>query len=131
MAEHMFADSESLFLLLDWLSLEQAVPLMCAGVCLGSLGVQFAKALGHPVVAIDDRCEAMTLAQELTLKANLAIDCNDSKTADKIRYWTGNGGLAAIVVRTDNMSAILWCIQAVSTRGICGQHQITYATNSI
>jgi D-arabinose 1-dehydrogenase-like Zn-dependent alcohol dehydrogenase len=85
---------------------------------LGSLGVQFAKALGHRVVAIDDRKEGMTLAQELTLKADLVIDFNDSKAADKIKSWAGKGGLAAIVVCTDDIPAITWSTQTIRPRGV-------------
>jgi len=70
--------------------------------------VKFANALDHPVVAIDDRQEEMALAQELALKADLVIDFNDSEAAEKIRSWAGNGGLAAIVVCTDEIPAILW-----------------------
>lgn len=50
----------------------------------------------------------MALAQELALKADLVIDFNDSEAAEKIRSWAGNGGLAAIVVCTDEIPAILW-----------------------
>lgn len=41
---------------------------------LGSFAIQFFKALGHPTVAIDRRPEALQLATELPLKADLVID---------------------------------------------------------
>jgi D-arabinose 1-dehydrogenase-like Zn-dependent alcohol dehydrogenase len=85
---------------------------------LGSLGVQFAKALGHPVVVIDDRTEGMELAQGLTLKADLVVDFNDSEAADKIKSWAGKGGLAGIVVCTDDVPAIKWSTKAVRPRGV-------------
>ena len=84
---------------------------------LGSLGVQFAKALGHRVIAIDDRSEGKELAQELTLKADLVVDFNDSEAADKIKSWVGKGGLAAIVVCTDHVPAIKWSTTTLRARG--------------
>jgi D-arabinose 1-dehydrogenase-like Zn-dependent alcohol dehydrogenase len=36
------------------------------------LGVQFAKALGYRVVAIDNRPEGLVLAKEFSLKADLS-----------------------------------------------------------
>jgi len=141
MAEYMVSDAEQTVILPDSLSFEQAAPLMCAGATvwggimvanlepsqpigivgiggLGSLGVQFAKALGHPVVAIDDRAEGMELAKELTLKADLVIDFNDSEAAEKIKAWAGKGGLPAIVICTDDVPAILWSTKTLKTRGV-------------
>jgi D-arabinose 1-dehydrogenase-like Zn-dependent alcohol dehydrogenase len=83
----------------------------------GSLAAEFAKALGYRAVAIDNRTEGLELAQELTLKADLAVDFNDSEAATKIRAWAGKGGLAAIIVCTDNLPAILWSTKALRTRG--------------
>jgi D-arabinose 1-dehydrogenase-like Zn-dependent alcohol dehydrogenase len=60
----------------------------------------------------------MTLAQELTLKADLVVDFNDGKAADTIKSWAGKGGLAAIVVCTDDLSAITWSIQTIRPRGV-------------
>lgn len=85
---------------------------------LGSLGVQLAKALGYRVVAIDDRPEGMELAQSLTLKADLVVDFNDSTAAEKIKSWAGKGGLPAIVVCTDDISAIQWSTKTLRTRGV-------------
>lgn len=141
MAEYMVSDAESVVLLPDSLSFEQAAPLMCASATvwggihaanvnapepigivgsgsLGSLAVQFAKALGHCVVAIDDRPEGMALAQELTLKADLVIDFNDGKAADKIESWAGKGGLSAIIVCTDDIPAILWSTKALRVQRV-------------
>jgi len=140
MAEYMVSDAEATVLLPDSVSFEQGAPLMCAGATvfggiktagidtsepigivgiggLGSLGVQFAKALGYRVVAIDDRPEGLELAQSLTLKADLVVDFNDEKAAEKIKEWAGKGGLAAIVVCTDDIPAILWSTKTLRTRG--------------
>lgn len=85
---------------------------------MGSLGVQFAKALGHRVVAIDDRPEGLALAQEFPLRADLVVDFNDSDAAEKIKSWAGKGGLAAIVVCTDDVPAVLWSTKTLRTRGV-------------
>ena len=85
---------------------------------LGSLAVQFAKALDHRVVAIDDWAEGMTLAQELTLKPDLVIDFNDGKAADKIKSWVGKGGFSAIIVCTDDIPGILWSTKGLRVQGV-------------
>jgi len=141
MAEYMVSDSESIVLLPDSLTFEQGAPLMCAGATvwggiqianvepsepigiigiggLGSLAVQFAKALGHPVAAIDDRSEGMELSQELTLKADITVDFNDAEAAEKIKAWAGKGGLAAVIICTDDLPAILWSQNTLRTRGV-------------
>ena len=85
---------------------------------LGSLAVQFAKALGYRVVAIDDRIEGLNLAQELTLKADLVIDFKDSEGLEKIKSWAGKGGLACVLVCTDDIPAIKWSTQTIRPRGV-------------
>jgi D-arabinose 1-dehydrogenase-like Zn-dependent alcohol dehydrogenase len=84
---------------------------------LGSLAVQFAKAQGHPVVAIDNRPEGRALAQELTLKADLVVDYNDPEAITKVKAWTGKGGLPAVVVTTDKVDAIQWSGRILRSRG--------------
>lgn len=76
-----------------------------------------AKALGHPVVAVDDRKEGLQLATENKLKADLVVDFNDPEGADKIKKFAGKGGLPAIVICTDDIPAIYWSTKAVRTRG--------------
>jgi D-arabinose 1-dehydrogenase-like Zn-dependent alcohol dehydrogenase len=88
---------------------------------LGSLPNQFAKALGYQVVAMDKRMEGMALARELTLKADLVIDFNDSEAAENIKAWAGKGGLAAILVCTDDVPASLWSTKALRTHGVAVQ----------
>jgi len=67
--------------------------------------VQFAKALGHKVVAIDNRAEGRSLATESRLKADLVVDFEDAKAVEKIKAWAGRDGLAAVIVCTDNLEA--------------------------
>lgn len=85
---------------------------------LGSLGVQFAKALGYRVVAVDDRSEGLELAQELTLKADLVVDFTDSEATSKINSWAGKGGLAGVIICTDDLAAIKWSTQILRPRGV-------------
>lgn len=86
---------------------------------LGSLAVQFAKALGHAVVAVDDRSEGRELAQENSLKADLVVDFNDSEATEKIKAWAGKGGLPAVVVSTDDVPAIKWSTTILKPYGVC------------
>jgi D-arabinose 1-dehydrogenase-like Zn-dependent alcohol dehydrogenase len=79
--------------------------------------VQLAKAKGYKVVAIDNRKEGLELAAELPLKADLIVDFNDSDAADRIKKWSGGGGLGGILVCTDTISAIHWSSSPVRTRG--------------
>lgn len=84
---------------------------------LGSLAVQFAKAQGHPVVAIDNRPEGRALAQELTLKADFVVDFDDPDATKKVKSWTETGGLPAVVVCTDRVEAIQWSGRILRSRG--------------
>ncbi len=85
---------------------------------LGSLAVQFAKALGYRVLAVDNREEGKTLAQETPLKADLVIDFNDSDATKKIKDWAGDGGLPAIVITTDNNAATNWALSTLRPHGV-------------
>jgi D-arabinose 1-dehydrogenase-like Zn-dependent alcohol dehydrogenase len=60
----------------------------------------------------------MALAQEFPLKADLVINFNDSKGAEKIKSWAGKGGLAAVLVCTDDVPAVLWSTKILRTRGV-------------
>ena len=85
---------------------------------LGSLAIQFAKALGHPVVAVDNRPEGLALASEVPLPADLVLDFNDKDVLSKIQSWAGRGGLAAVLVTTDNLEPIEWCLNTLRPHGI-------------
>ncbi|KAK5064727.1 hypothetical protein LTR84_000561 [Exophiala bonariae] len=141
MAEYFIADGHNAVLLPDEVDFENAAPLMCAGATtwagieasrvkpgdpigivgiggLGSLAVQFAKALGHPVVAVDNRPEGRALAQETPLKADLVVDFNDKDATEKIKNWAGDGGLPAIVITTDNNDATDWMLSTLRPHGV-------------
>ena len=85
---------------------------------LGSLAVQFAKALGHLVVAIDNRKEGQDLATEAVLKADMVIDYTDPEAAQKIKSWAGRDGLAAVIVCTDNVEAVEWSLTTLRPHGV-------------
>ncbi|KAF2112873.1 chaperonin 10-like protein [Lophiotrema nucula] len=139
-AEYMVGDADNTVLLPDSITFEQAAPLMCAGHTvwtgierveipttepigiigiggLGSLGVQFAKALGHPVVAIDKRPQGRALATEFGLKADLVVSPDDEGVLDKIRSWAGKGGLAATIVCCDDVSVAEWSLKLLRPFG--------------
>ncbi|KAK5729084.1 hypothetical protein LTR15_002225 [Elasticomyces elasticus] len=141
MAEFMLADPEETVLLPDGVSFEQAAPLLCAGATtwaalmaanvlgglpvgiigiggLGAYAVQFAKALGHSVVAIDNRSEGRELAAEIPLPADLVVDYNDKNAVSTIRNWAGRDGLAAVLVCTDNVEATEWSLNLLRPHGV-------------
>jgi D-arabinose 1-dehydrogenase-like Zn-dependent alcohol dehydrogenase len=86
---------------------------------LGSLAVQFLKALGHPTVAIDRRPEALQLAVQTPLKADLIIDFGSTTACEEITKWANNEGLAAVIVCTVHTVGSSWlpldCICAMRT----------------
>lgn len=90
---------------------------MLAG--LGMYAVQFAKALGHPVVAIDNREEGRALAMEVPHPADLVLDYNDENAVNKIKQWAGRDGLAAVLVCTDNIDATEWSLKTLRPQGVC------------
>ncbi|KAK5689661.1 hypothetical protein LTR17_026187 [Elasticomyces elasticus] len=140
MAGYMLADADETVLLPDDVPFEQAAPLLCAGATtwaalvaaevksgepvaiigiggLGAYAIQFAKALGHDVVAIDNRPEGRALAKELPLPADLVIDFNDKDAVSKIKTWAGKDGVAAVIVCTDNVPAIEWSLNILRVHG--------------
>jgi D-arabinose 1-dehydrogenase-like Zn-dependent alcohol dehydrogenase len=86
---------------------------------LGSLCIQFLKALGHPTVAIDKRSEALQLATETPLKADLVIDSTSPTASDDITKWADNLGLVAVIVCTDDVSASEWSLKLLRVHGRC------------
>jgi len=86
---------------------------------LGSLAIQFFKALGHPTVAIDRRSEALQLATETPLKADLVIDSTSTSACEDITKWAGNEGLAAVIVCTDDLAANEWSLKLLRVHGQC------------
>ena len=82
------------------------------------MGIQFAKALGHPVVAIDSRPEGRKLASEFPLKADLVVDSANPHAISTIKSWAGNDGLAGIIISTDNVEATEWGLTTLRPHGV-------------
>lgn len=80
--------------------------------------MQLAKALGHPVVAIDNRPEGRDLATAFKLKADLVIDSNDPDTISAVKQFAGKAGLPALVVCTDNVPVNEWALKLLRPHGI-------------
>ncbi|KAF7545331.1 hypothetical protein G7Z17_g9257 [Cylindrodendrum hubeiense] len=143
-AEYMIASHYALVHLPDNLSFEQAAPLMCAGATvwnairqinlekgktiaivgiggLGVLGIQFAKALGYRVAAIDKSDIGLKLAMEvpIPLRPDIIVSIDDPEAAQKLSDFTDEIGLAAAVVCTDDVPASDWTLHRLQPRGTC------------
>ncbi|KAL2841171.1 GroES-like protein [Aspergillus pseudoustus] len=143
-AEYAVADADTTVLLPDGLEFEQAAPLMCAGATvwggldaagverglpigiigiggLGSLAVQFAVGRGHPTVAIDNRPEGIQLAQEVPehLRPEKVVNSTSANALQEIVDFAGDGGLAAVIVCTDNVQVTEWSLKLLRPRGVC------------
>ncbi|KAL3462816.1 chaperonin 10-like protein [Aspergillus heterothallicus] len=143
-AEYVVADADMTVVLPDGLAFEQAAPLMCAGAIvwggldaagveaglpigiigiggLGSLAVQFSVGRGHPTVAIDNRPEGLQLANEVPghLRPREVVDYNSKNAIQEIVDFAGDGGLAAVIVCTDNVEVTEWSLKLLRPRGVC------------
>ncbi|KAL1643124.1 hypothetical protein SLS58_005093 [Diplodia intermedia] len=88
----------------------QCICLVGAGGGLGHLGVQFAKARGLRVVAVDARDEGLALAREAG--ADIVVDARAGKDSvvDEVRRVTGGAGAdAAVTIADANEAAALAC----------------------
>ncbi|OWZ75816.1 alcohol dehydrogenase [Cryptococcus neoformans Bt85] len=134
----------------DSMSFEQAAPLGCAGVTvyagikkaqlkpgdviaisgvgsLGYLGVQFAKAIGLKVVAIDTRTEALELVRSLDNdhRPDLIIDASKSKAKDALNAinglrpsgYHGWGGVDASVLTSPAISSYQYAADLTRDHG--------------
>jgi propanol-preferring alcohol dehydrogenase len=128
-AEYEVVDGRECCLLPDNVSFQSAAPLACAGITvwggraraalksgesvaivgggggLGHLGVQFAKALGLYVVAIDARDEGLQLAKECG--ADTVVDARQQKekVVEEVKKVTGGLGADATLNVSDHETA--------------------------
>ncbi|KAI1120778.1 GroES-like protein [Nemania abortiva] len=144
-AEFLIADPQTTVMLPSSVTFEQAAPLMCAGATvwgalekattglapgsavaiigiggLGHLGVQFAKAMGYQVVAVDSRAEGRQLATEVPspkLRPDLVVDSTAGDATEQIFRFTNSEGLAAAVVCTDSLDVNAWALRLLRIRG--------------
>ncbi|KAH7189019.1 uncharacterized protein B0J16DRAFT_362022 [Fusarium flagelliforme] len=96
---------------------------MCAIVGIGGLGVlgiQFAKARGHRVVAIDNHETGLKLASEVPshLKPDLILKYDDPETIQKISDFTDEIGLRAAIVCNSDDDANDWAAKRLQPRGV-------------
>jgi propanol-preferring alcohol dehydrogenase len=86
---------------------------------LGVLGIQFAKARGYRVVAVDNHDVGLKLASEVPshLKPDLILSLEDPETIQQISDFTEIGLNSAIVCTSDN-DANDWAAQRLQPRGV-------------
>lgn len=92
------------------------VPAAVIGVVgLGQLAIQFLKAQGHPVVAIDNREEGLKLAGEVgpeELRADAVVDFKAEDAVERVARFVGEGGkAAAAIVCTEAVDATEWSLK--------------------
>jgi D-arabinose 1-dehydrogenase-like Zn-dependent alcohol dehydrogenase len=106
------------------LDFSKDLPVAVVGIGgLGQLAIQFLKALGHPTIAIDNRPEGRDLAQEVgpkALRADAVVDYNDKDATEKVLQFGGEaGGVAGVIVCTDDVPATEWSLKILRPRGVC------------
>lgn len=149
-AEYMIADSRSVSILPPNISFPEAAPLFCAGATiygaiqsvnplsgqwiavigvggLGHLGVQYAKALGLKVVAIDNRQEGIDLAvnnlpEHLRPDRTYLVDTEEAK-ANAVKelkgsFYDSNPGVDRVVIATPDPKAISFAQEFTRKGGI-------------
>lgn len=83
----------------------QSIAIVGGGGGLGHLGVQFAKALGMKVIAIDARDEGLALARESGADTVVDARLGKEKVAEEVRKVTGGVGADATLNVSDHETA--------------------------
>jgi alcohol dehydrogenase, propanol-preferring len=83
----------------------ESVAIVGGGGGLGHLGVQFAKALGLNVIAIDAREEALSLARECGADTLVDARSGKEKVVEEVKKVTGGQGADATLNVSDHESA--------------------------
>ncbi|RKL43616.1 hypothetical protein BFJ72_g4439 [Fusarium proliferatum] len=142
-AEYMVSWHGAVVSLPESIGFEQAAPLMCAWATvwhainqadttkgetisiigiggLGILGIQFAKARGYRMIAIDSHEVCLKLASGVPyhLQPDLVLKLDDPETIQKISDFTDGIGLKATIVCTSDDAASDWAAQRLQPRGI-------------
>jgi len=144
-AEYELVDGRECSKLPDNLSFQSAAPLACAGITvwgglvraglksgesvaivgggggLGHLGVQFAKALGLHVIAIDARDEGLQLAK--ACGADFIVDARQEKNnvIQEVQKVTGGKGSDATLNVSDHESAAAIAVAVTKRHGVMVQ----------
>lgn len=87
---------------------------------LGQLGVQFAKALGYCVVAIDNRDENLQLTNQAPtpLQPDLLVNSSQDHARDQIFGHTDREGLAAVTNCVDSLAVNAWGLELLRVGGV-------------
>jgi alcohol dehydrogenase, propanol-preferring len=138
-AEYILADPNYVAHIPDGLSAAQAAPIICAGVTtykgikvadvrpgewmaisgvggLGHLAVQYAKAMGLKVCAVD--VDDHKLAHATRLGADAAVNTQQDDAIDKIRAATG-GGAHGVLITAPSLAAFHQGVAMTRKRGTC------------
>ncbi|KAJ1019487.1 hypothetical protein NDA18_005970 [Ustilago nuda] len=147
-SQYMKADARVVSKIPDSIPFDQAAPLVCAGATvygallavqpekgqwlamvgiggLGHLGVQYAKAMGCKVVAIDNRKEGIELAnkapENLRPDKTFVIDTEDAKNKCieelSSSFYETNPGVDRVVINTENRGLIRFSQQFLRKGG--------------
>ena len=134
-AEYMVAPADALALMPDGISVEEAAPLLCAGITtfnalrhsgarpgdlvaiqgvggLGHLGIQFANKFGYKVAAVSRGADNATLARKLG--AHHYIDSQASNPAEELKKL---GGARVILATAPSGQAMTALFDGLGTNG--------------
>ncbi|EPQ26717.1 uncharacterized protein PFL1_05696 [Pseudozyma flocculosa PF-1] len=148
-AEYMKADARVVSKIPESIPWAEAAPLFCAGSTvygallavkprkgqwivmlgvggLGHLGVQYAKAMGAKVIAIDNRKEAIDLCNELpsNLRPDKTYVLDSDEASKKVQdelagaFYDTNPGVDAVVINAEEPTLIKWSQQILRKGGI-------------
>lgn len=149
-SEYMIADDQVLRKVPDNIPFAEAAPLFCAGATtygailasgakegqwvahvglggLGLLGIQYSKGMGHKVVAIDNRKEAIEMAKEqipkhLQADEYILVDSEDAKkkAGEELsgKFYDSNPGVDRVVINTEARDLVAFCQQFLRVGGI-------------
>ncbi|KAI9035091.1 alcohol dehydrogenase GroES-like domain-containing protein [Aspergillus affinis] len=99
---------------LNYAAVQPGLPIGVIGIGgLGMYALQFAAGLGHPTIAIDNRQEGLDLAGSLPsqFQPTAIIDSNAPDAQNQVLQAAGGGGLAGVLVCTDNVSVTEWILK--------------------
>jgi propanol-preferring alcohol dehydrogenase len=99
----------------------EAVAIVGAGGGLGHLGIQFAKALGLRVIAIDARDEALQLAKECGADAVVDARNGKEKVVEEVKKVTAGEGAHATLNVSDHETAAATSASVTKMHGILVQ----------
>jgi len=138
-AEYILADPNYVAHIPNGLSAQQAAPLICAGITtykglkqtearpgqwvvisgaggLGHLGIQYAKAMGLHVCAVD--IDDGKLALATSLGADLVINARDPDAAVLVKTGT-EGGAHGVLITAPSLAAFKLGVEMTRKRGTC------------